>query len=709
MTEQAAVAQTATTTIQVGDKTITLETGRLAKQADGAVLVRSGDTMVLVTAVVSKNERNVDFFPLTVDIEEGMYAAGKIPGGFIKKEGRASEQAILTARLTDRPVRPLWPKGFSKETHLVATVLSVDRTNPYDVLAILGASAALSISGAPFAGPIGAVRVGQVDGAWIVNPTYADLESSPINLIVAGTADAISMVEAGCKEVSEADILAALDVAHAAIKVQVAAISQWASEVGKAPMEFEERLPDRALVDRIKAGFAGEILQGVSVLEKHARSAAVAEVKQRVQAALEPAEGQEAVAHAAAVAKAFDAVEKEIIRKRIAIDKVRPDGRAQDEIRAVSAEVGVTPRTHGSGLFTRGQTQVMTLLTLGASRDEQRIDGLSVEESKHFMHHYKFPPFSVGEAGFMRGPGRREIGHGALAERALLPLVPEHEDFPYTIRLVSETLESNGSSSMASVCASTLAMMDAGVPIKRPVAGIAMGLVKEMDEYIVLTDIAGVEDHLGDMDFKVAGTADGITALQMDIKIKGVTAGIMRDALEQARTARLFILGKMAEAISAPRTELKEFAPRIITVKVANDKIGAVIGKGGETIRGLEAEFDCTIEIDDEGLAKVFATDGRLGEACAERIRSITKDIEPGEIIVGRVVSTTNFGAFVNLKPGTDGLVHISKLGSGRRVETVEEVVERGDVVKVQVLDVAIQGGKEKISLRLIEKLGDQA
>ncbi|MHB8870039.1 MAG: polyribonucleotide nucleotidyltransferase [Thermoleophilia bacterium] len=708
MTEQAA-AQTSTTTIQIGDKTITLETGRLAKQADGAVLVRSGDTMVLVTAVVSKNERNVDFFPLTVDIEEGMYAAGKIPGGFIKKEGRASEQAILTARLTDRPVRPLWPKGFNKETHLVATVLSVDKTNPYDVLAILGASAALSISGAPFAGPIGAVRVGQVEGAWVVNPTYADLESSPINLIVAGTADAISMVEAGCKEVSESDILAALDVAHAAIKVQVAAISQWASEIGKPPMQFEERLPDRALVDRIKAGFAAEILQGVSVLEKHARSAAVAEVKQRVVAALEAPEGADAVTHAAAVSKAFDAVEKEVVRKRIAIDKVRPDGRAQDEIRTVTAEVGVTPRTHGSGLFTRGQTQVMTLLTLGASRDEQRIDGLSVEESKQFMHHYKFPPFCVGEAGFMRGPGRREIGHGALAERALVPVVPEHADFPYTIRLVSETLESNGSSSMASVCASTLAMMDAGVPIKRPVAGIAMGLVKEMDEYIVLTDIAGVEDHLGDMDFKVAGTAEGITALQMDIKIKGVTSGIMRDAMEQARKARLFILDKMAESIAAPRAELKEFAPRIITVKVANDKIGAVIGKGGETIRGLEAEFDCTIEIDDEGFAKVFATDGRLGEACAERIRSITKDIEPGEIIVGRVVSTTNFGAFVNLKPGTDGLVHISKLGAGRRVDTVEEVVERGDVVKVEVLDVAIQGGKEKISLRLIEKLGDEA
>ena len=709
MAEQAATANVSTTTLMVGDKSIHLETGRLAKQADGAVLVRSGDTMVLVTAVVSKNERNVDFFPLTVDVEEGMYAAGKIPGGFIKKEGRASEQAILVDRLTDRPIRPLWPKGFNKDTHIVATVLSVDKTNPYDVLAILGASAALSISGAPFQGPVGAVRVGKVDGAWVVNPTYADLESSPINLIVAGTADAISMVEAGCSEVSEGDILAALEVAHEAIKTQVSGIASWAAQVGKPPMEFAERLPDRDLVDRIKAGHAGEILAAESVLDKHDRSASVAEVKKQVLAAIQPAEGADPAAHTAAVSKAFDAVEKEIVRKRIAIDKVRPDGRAKDEIRPISVEVGVTPRTHGSGLFTRGQTQVMTLLTLGASRDEQRIDGISIDESKHFMHHYKFPPFSVGEAGFMRGPGRREIGHGALAERALVPLVPDHEDFPYTIRLVSETLESNGSSSMASVCASTLALLDAGVPMKRPVAGIAMGLVKEMDEYIILTDIAGVEDHLGDMDFKVAGTREGITALQMDIKIKGVTFAIMRDALEQALKARLFILDKMAEVIDAPREELKEFAPRIITVKVDNDKIGAVIGKGGETIRGLEAEFDVTIEIDDDGVCKVFATDGRLGAAAAERIRSIVKNIEPGEIIVGKVVSTTNFGAFVNLKPGTDGLIHISKLGSGRRVETVEEIVERGDVVKVEVLDVAIQGGKEKISLRLLEKLGADA
>ncbi len=710
MTEQTAVAGVSSKTIQVGDKTIHLETGRLAKQADGAVLVRSGDTMVLVTAVVSKNDRNVDFFPLTVDIEEGMYAAGKIPGGFIKKEGRAGEGAILTARLTDRPIRPLFPKGFTKETHIVATVLSVDRSNPHDVLAILGASAALSISSAPFQGPVGAVRVAKVEGAWVINPTYADLESSPINLVMAGTAEAISMVEAGATEVSEADMLAALAVGHEAIRVQVAAIASWAEEVGKPMMEYAPRLPDRALVDAIKAGYASDILQAVSVLEKHQRSAAVAEVKQRVTAALVPAEGgTDGAVDVPAVAKAFDAVEREIVRKRIALEKVRPDGRAKDEIRTIASEVGVTPRTHGSGLFTRGQTQVMTLLTLGAGRDEQRVDSIAADDSKYFMHHYKFPPFSVGEAGFMRGPGRREIGHGALAERALLPVVPAREDFPYTIRLVSETLESNGSSSMASVCASTLAMMDAGVPIKRPVAGIAMGLVMEMDEYIILTDIAGVEDHLGDMDFKVAGTKEGITALQMDIKIKGVTAAIMRDALEQARVARLSILDKMAETIAEPRSELREFAPRIVTIKVDQEKIGAVIGKGGETIRGLEAEYECTVEIDDEGMVKVFATDGRLGDACVEAVRRIVKDIEPGEIIVGRVVSTTNFGAFVNLKPGTDGLIHISKLGAGRRVDTVEEVVQRGEVVKVEVLDVAVQGGKEKISLRMIEKLDGSA
>ena len=694
--------------VTVGDKKITFETGKLAKQASGAVVVRSGDTMVLVTAVVAATERNVDFFPLTVDVEAGMYAAGKIPGGFIKKEGRPSDQAILNARLIDRPIRPLWPKGFNRETHIVATVLSVDRTNPYDVLALVGASAALSLSEAPFHGPVGAVRVAKIDGAWVVNPTYDEIDQSPVNLVVAGTADAIGMVEAGCDEVDEADIIAGLEVAHEAIKKQVEVIRRWASEVGVPKMEFAEKLPDQLLMDKIKARFAGEIVQASSVLDKHDRANAVAAVKQQALAAWPPSpESTDAILEISQLSKAFDAVEKETVRRLIAVDKKRPDGRGVDEIRALNCEVGLAPRTHGSGLFTRGQTQVLTLLTLGAARDEQRVDGLDVEESKRFMHHYKFPPFSVGETGFMRGPGRREIGHGALAERALIPVIPDEERFPYTIRLVSETLESNGSSSMASVCGSTLALMDAGVPIERPVAGIAMGLIKEMDDYVVLTDIAGVEDHLGDMDFKVAGTDKGITALQMDIKIKGVTFAIMKDALERARKARLFILDAMGKAIGAPRTELSDFAPRIATIRIDPEKIGAVIGKGGETIRGMEAEFECTIDVAEDGLVKVFATDGKLGDACIERIHVLTKNMEVGDIVEGRVASTTSFGAFVTLKPGTDGLVHISRLAD-HRVGTVEEVVNRGDLVRVEVLDVQMQNGKEKISLRLLENISQK-
>jgi len=694
------------TEVTLGDKTISFETGRLAKQASGAVVVRSGDTMVLVTAVVASNERNVDFFPLTVDVEAGMYAAGKIPGGFIKREGRASDQAILNARLIDRPVRPLWPKGFNKETHIVATVLSVDKTNPYDVLAVAGASAALSISEAPFQGPIGAVRVAKVNGSWVVNPTYDEIDQSPVNLVVAGTSEAIGMVEAGCEEVDEAEILAGLEVAHDAIKKQVEAIRSWAAEVGAPKMEFAQKLPDPALMDKIRAQFGAAVEQASNVLDKHERSAAVAAVKQQVLETWPPAEGSEdPAAESAALAKAFDAVEKETVRRVVAVDKKRPDGRGVDEIRQLDCDVRVAPRTHGSGLFTRGQTQVLTLLTLGAARDEQRIDGLDIEESKRFMHHYKFPPFSVGEAGFMRGPGRREIGHGALAERALSPLIPGEEQFPYTIRLVSETLESNGSSSMASVCASTLALMDAGVPIERPVAGIAMGLIKEGDDYVVLTDIAGVEDHLGDMDFKVAGTDQGITALQMDIKIQGVTFAIMKDALERARQARMFILDKIKSTIGEPRTQLSDFAPRIGTIRIDPEKIGAVIGKGGETIRGMEAEFECTIDVAEDGLIKVFATDGRLGDACLERIGLLTRETQAGDIIEGRVASTTSFGAFVTLKPGTDGLVHISRLAD-RRVANVEEVVNRGDLVRVEVLEVQQQpGGKEKISLRLLENL----
>jgi len=691
--------------LTLGDKQITFETGRMAKQAGGAVVVRSGDTMVLVTAVVASTERNVDFFPLTVDVEAGMYAAGKIPGGFIKKEGRPSDQAILNARLIDRPIRPLWPKGFNRETHIVATVLSVDKTNPYDVLALAGASAALSISDAPFQGPVGAVRVAKVDGAWVVNPTYDQIELSPVNLVVAGTKDAISMVEAGCEEVDEAEIIAGLEVAHEAIKKQVAVISEWAAEIGRPKMEFAEKLPDQSWMEKIRAGFGAGIEQASGISEKHERANALATLKQQVQAALLQTTDVEVLSEETAkVAKAFDAVEKETVRRVIAIDKRRPDGRDVDEIRPISCEVSVAPRTHGSGLFTRGQTQVLTLLTLGAARDEQRIDGLDLEESKRFMHHYKFPPFSVGETGFMRGPGRREIGHGALAERGLVPIVPDEEAFPYTIRLVSETLESNGSSSMASVCGSSLALMDAGVPIVRPVAGIAMGLIKEGGDYVVLTDIAGVEDHLGDMDFKVAGTNKGITALQMDIKITGVTFEIMTDALERARKARLFIIDRMTETISGPRTEMSDFAPRIATIRIDPEKIGAVIGKGGETIRGMEAEFECTIDVAEDGLIKVFATNGMLGDACVERIGLLTRDTRAGDIIEGRVASTTSFGAFVTLKPGTDGLIHISRLAD-HRVGTVEEVVNRGDLVRVEVLEVQSQGGKEKISLRLLENM----
>ncbi len=701
-------AEVKTTQVTVGDKTITFETGRLAKQASGAVVVRSGDTMVLVTAVVASNERNVDFFPLTVDVEAGMYAAGKIPGGFIKREGRASDQAILNARLIDRPIRPLWPKGFNKETHIVATVLSVDKKNPYDVLAVLGASAALSISHAPFRGPVGAVRVAKVDGSWVVNPTYEEIDRSPVNLVVAGTADAIGMVEAGCEEVDESEVLAGLEIAHEAIKKQVEVVRAWAGEVGKPKMEFEDKAPDRALMEAVKTRFGADIEQASSVTEKLDRYAALAALKQEVVAQLAPQEdGAEGAVDAGAVAKAFDEVEKELVRKVIAVDKKRPDGRGVDEIRPLDCDVRIAPRTHGSGLFTRGETQVLTLLTLGAARDEQRIDGLDIEESKRFMHHYKFPPFSVGEAGFMRGPGRRDIGHGALAERALVQVIPDEEAFPYTIRLVSETLESNGSSSMASVCASTLALMDAGVPIARPVAGIAMGLIKEGDEYVVLTDIAGVEDHLGDMDFKVAGTDQGITALQMDIKIKGVTFEIMKDALDRARRARLFILDTIAQTLAGPRPELSDFAPRIGTVRIDPEKIGAVIGKGGETIRGMEAEFECTVDVAEDGLIKVFATDGKLGDSCMERIRMLTRETEVGDIVEGRVASTTSFGAFVTLKPGTDGLVHISRLAD-HRVATVEEVVNRGDLVRVEVLEVQMQGGKEKISLRLLENLSSK-
>ena len=672
--------------VEVGGKTISLETGKLAKQANGAVVVRCGDTVVLVTAVGRDEGREgQDFFPLTVDIEERMYAAGKIPGGFIKRETRPSEKATLTARQIDRPIRPLFAKGFMNEIQVIGTVLSVDQENAHDILAMIGASAALTISEIPFLGPLGAVRVGMIDGELVVNPTLEQLQEATLDLVVSGSAEAIVMVEAGATEVSEEKILEALEIAHAEIKKIVAVQLELQKLAGKPKWLVPEWTVDAAILADVQAKFGAELATATELVDKKARSEATGTLKQRVIDALAP-EGCDPET-AVQVRRAFSQLEKDMIRRRIAVDKRRPDGRALDEIREISCEVGVMPRTHGSALFTRGQTQALTLVTLGATGEHQRIDGLGIETSKRYMHHYNFPPYSVGETGFMRGPKRRDIGHGALAERALLPMIPNEVDFPYAMRLVSEILESNGSSSMASVCGSSLSLMDAGVQIKGPVAGIAMGLVKEGDDYVVLTDIAGVEDHIGDMDFKVAGSAAGITALQMDIKISGVTFAILKEALEQARKARLFILDKMLAVLPEPRPELSQYAPRIFSIQINPDQIGMVIGKGGETIRGMTEEFSVSIDIEDDGTIFICAPDMEAAEAVIARITSMTKDVEVGDIFTGKVVKTTAFGAFVELKKGTDGLIHISQLGEGR-VKQVEDVVNRGDLVTVEVVEV---------------------
>jgi polyribonucleotide nucleotidyltransferase len=672
--------------VDVGGKTISLETGRLAKQANGAVLVRCGDTVVLVTAVGRGEAReNQDFFPLTVDIEERMYAAGKIPGGFIKRETRPSEKATLTARQIDRPIRPLFPKGFMNEIQVIATVMSVDQENAHDILAMVGASAALTISEIPFMGPLGAVRVAIIDGEFVVNPTLEELLDASLDLVVSGSADAIVMVEAGATEVSEEKILEALAIAHTEIKKIVAVQLELQKLVGKPKWVVPEWTVDAAILADVQAKFGADLATATELVDKKARSEATSTLKQRVVDTLAP-EGSDAET-LVQVKRAFGKLEKDMIRRRIAVDKRRPDGRALDQIREISCEVGVMPRTHGSALFTRGQTQALTLVTLGATGEHQRIDGLGIETSKRYMHHYNFPPYSVGETGFMRGPKRRDIGHGALAERALLPMLPNEIDFPYAMRLVSEILESNGSSSMASVCGSSLSLMDAGVQIKSPVAGIAMGLVKEGDDYVVLTDIAGVEDHIGDMDFKVAGSAAGITALQMDIKISGVTFAILKEAMEQARKARLFILDKMLAVLPEPRPELSQYAPRIFSIQISPDQIGLIIGKGGETIRGMTEEFSVSIDIEDDGTIFICAPDNAAAEAVIGRITSMTKDVEVGDIFTGKVVKTTAFGAFVELKKGTDGLIHISQLGEGR-VKQVEDVINRGDLVTVEVVEV---------------------
>jgi polyribonucleotide nucleotidyltransferase len=699
--------------VEIAGSEISFETGRMAKQASGAVVVRQGDTMVLATAVAG-SLRDVDFLPLTVDVEERMYASGKIPGSFFKREGRPGEKGTLTARMIDRPIRPLFPKEWRYDTQLVAIPLSIDHIHPYDILAMNGASAALMISDIPLPTPVGAVRIGKIDGNFVVNPQEPDLlpdaeNPTDLDLIVAGTEEAILMVEAGANEIPEAEILDALDIAHAEIKKLCALQRELAAKVGKEKKVFEAIQVDPQILEQIRASHGSALEDATQVEDKLDRQDATKAVEAAIleQHATPAPEGaseeqlKEAKQKRAAVQMAFDKLEKSIIRERIAVHKKRPDGRGENEIRDISIEVGVTPRTHGSALFTRGQTQALSVVAMGTLKEEMRLDTLGLETKKYYWHHYNFPPFSVGEAGRMGGVKRRDIGHGALAERALAPMVPSIEEFPYSIRVVSDILESNGSSSMASVCGSSLSLMDAGVPIKRPVAGIAMGLIKEGDDYIVLTDIAGVEDHLGDMDFKVAGTERGITALQMDIKITGVTFDILRDALAQAKEARTFILAKMVETIQGPRTELSQFAPRIQTIQIDPSQIGLLIGKGGETIRGLAEEFESQIDVNDDGQVLIYSANGELGDALLERIRMMMKEVEVGDEYLGKVVKTTTFGAFVELAKGTDGLLHISNVSPGERVESVEDVLNKGDEINVRVVEVDRERGR--IGLRLAE------
>jgi polyribonucleotide nucleotidyltransferase len=703
MSTDAPTAPTPTTvSVEIAGQEISFETGRMARQASGSVVVRQGDTMVLATATVG-GLRDVDFLPLTVEVEERMYAAGKIPGSFFKREGRAGEKGILTARMIDRPIRPLFPKGWHFETQIVTIPLSVDHEHPYDILAMNGASAALMLSDIPLPFPVGAVRIGKVEGNFVVNPREEDLlENSDLDLVVAGSEEAILMVEAGANEVSEAEILDALDIAHDAIKKICAVQRELAEKCGKPKREVVEPQVDEDLLEQIRQSHGEALDAATQVPDKLERQEAIKRVEEDVLAQYSGDPSSETYAEYRQRAQlAFDRLEKQVIRQRIAKEKKRPDGRAEREIRPITIELDVSPRAHGSALFTRGQTQALSVVALGTLKEEMRLDTLGLQTKKYYWHHYNFPPFSVGEAGRMGGPKRRDIGHGALAERALVPVVPPVDAFPYTIRVVSDILESNGSSSMASVCGSTLSLMAAGVPIKAPVAGIAMGLIKEGDDYVILTDIAGVEDHLGDMDFKVAGTAEGITALQMDIKITGVTFDILRDALAQAKDARVDILGQMAQVIDKPREQLSPFAPRISQIKIDDSKIGMVIGKGGETIRGLQEEFESQIDINDDGTILIYSANGELADALLHRIESMTKEVEVGDQYTGRVVKTTTFGAFVELAKGTDGLLHISNVSPGQRVDTVEDVLNKGDEIAVRVVEVDRERGR--IGLRLAD------
>ena len=674
--------------LELAGRKLSIETGRIAQLADAAVLVRYGDTVVLVTACASAEPKEgIDFFPLSVDYEERLYAVGKIPGGFIKREGRPTEKAILSARLIDRPIRPLFPHGYRNDVQVVATVLSVDHDNLPEIAAMIGSSAALSISTIPFQGPTGSVLVGRVDGEFILNPNNEEREKSDLHLVVSGTGDAVMMVEAGAKEVPEDVMLEAIMFAHENIKKIVAFIEEIVAKVGKEKKEYTVFKPEEEIETAVREYATQKTLDAIRTPDKLERQEKIDAVK------------EETFEHFAEIfpekEKDIDEVLydilKEQVRKLITEEGIRPDDRKLDEIRPISCEVGILPRVHGSGLFTRGQTQVLTIATLGALGDVQILDGLTDEESKRYMHHYNFPPYSVGETRFMRGPGRREIGHGALAERALEPMIPTEEEFPYTIRLVSEVVSSNGSTSQGSVCGSTLALMDAGVPIKAPVAGVAMGLMKEKGNVAILTDIQGMEDFLGDMDFKVAGTSKGITAIQMDIKIAGIDRPILERALEQARVGRLFILDKMLSVISEPRKELSPYAPKIITTRVDPDKIRDIIGPGGKTINKIIAETGVKIDIEDDGRVFIAAVNQAAGDKALKIIESLVKEVKEGEIYLGRVTRLMTFGAFVEILPGKEGLVHISKLDT-KRVEKVEDVVAVGDEILVKVTEIDKQG-----------------
>jgi polyribonucleotide nucleotidyltransferase len=687
-----------TTEFKVGDKTVSFETGLLAKSASAAVVVRCGETMILVTATGAAEPRpGIDFFPLLVDFEERMYAVGRLPGGFLKKEGRPSEKSVLTSRLIDRPLRPLWPDGYRKDVQVVANALSMDGENQPDVLSIVGASMALTLSGLPFDGPVGAARVGRLNGQWILNPTYKQTADGDLDIVVAGTADSILMVEAGADFVSEDDLIVALEMAHVAIKEQVAVQLAFAKTCNVERKPFEAPYDLTPVVNLVKATAGQTISDAFHQFDREVRQQKVSEAKQAVKdayAALPDTDPVKVLVSSHVVdliGEAFKKVEKTIMRSMVLEKGIRADGRKLTEIRPITTQVGYVPRVHGSGLFTRGSTQVLSICTLGAPGDAQMLDGVDPATEKRWIHHYAFPGYSVGEVRPLRGAGRREIGHGALAERAIAPALPSKADFPYTLRVNSEVLESNGSSSMASTCGTSMALMDAGVPLKSPIGGIAMGLVKEGDQFAVLSDIQGLEDFLGDMDFKVTGNQTGVTALQMDIKIRGISIDIMRQALAQAKEGRLHILQKMDEAIKAPRNELSTYAPRIISLKIDTDQIGTVIGPGGKMIRSIIETTGATIDIDDSGLVTITSVSGLGGEEAKAIIERLTKKIEIGMLSMGKVVRIIPAGAFVELIPGKDGMVHISQLVP-RRVEKVEDIVKVGDEVLVKVIDIDDRG-----------------